>query len=206
MDTKQATQTETGGNETGGNVRRRILTLVVVIVAMGASLTVGAQPSSAATQSYRSGSPGYYTVGNVQASVVYNADQAANYVALTVGGPSVWRSPTVGGNQVVIARTELWTYGTATGWRVLDARQQVATVSSVGVTFWPTVFNSLQGGNFYFVRQTIAWANGGAVQVDFNHQSDYRCAASGWVYNLCTTYSQGYIKAHTIGRNGVVYA
>src|SRR5262245_63797432 len=165
MEPKHAAQTDTAGQ-----LRRRILTLIVAIAAMGATLTFGAQPSSAATQSTSFGSPGYYTVGKIQASVVYDAFQPANYVALTVDGPSVWRSPTVGGNQVVIVTTELWMYS-ATGWRVWDSRQLLATVSSVGVTFRPTTFNNLPGGNFYTVRQFIAWANGGTVQVDFNYQS-----------------------------------
>jgi hypothetical protein len=199
METKQAKQTETGRN-----VRRRILTLIIALMAMGATLTVGAQPSSAATQSAWSGSPGRYTVArynNVQAEVWNDPFAPANKVALRVYGPTVW--PSVAGNQWVTVKTELWQI-TMYGAQVWETQTQVDVVGINGAAFRPTLFKGLGYGGYYTIRQTITWHGGGVVQVDYNHSSDYRCTVAGFWDDVCAT-SGGWIRAHGIGSYGQVY-
>jgi hypothetical protein len=199
VETKQATQTETGGK-----LRLRILTLIVAIAAMGATLTAGTQPSSAATQSYRSGSTGRYTVstvGNVRAEVWNDAFAPANKVAVRVYGPNVW--PSVAGSQYVTVTTELWHY-TTYGAQVRETQQLGDWVASNGASFRPTLFKNLEPGTYYTIRQYITWQGGGFVQVDFNHPSDYVCTVPNFSDDVCATYG-GWIRAHGIGSYGRVY-
>lgn len=179
--------------------RRRAMT----VVAAAGTLVGGANPASAAMATW-GGRPGCYAVGQVRASVVYDADRDGYYVSLTVDGPTIGRSPAYAGAQQVTVYTELWAYGSATGWRVNRTHQTQATVSNGTVRMWPVTFNSLSGGGYYFVRQYILWGNNW-VRVDYSQPRDYQCYVPGWFRNVCTPYSYGYVQVHHVFRNGVVY-
>jgi hypothetical protein len=166
--------------------------LIAVLVALSAvGSTLGADSASAATETSRYGSPGYYTVGQVYATRTWAGftGPGSTYTNLTVPGPTLWRSPASNGPQPVLAQTELlkWTSG---GWQVADSRIQNGTLYSGTYTFWPVTFPVVSTGH-YTVRQYVFWPNSYG-EVYYNQQRDYSCST------LCTTNPNGYITFHWV--------
>ena len=99
------------------------------------------------------------------------------------------------GEVPVLVATELLSYGTLTGWWVVDSRLNHLLVWDAPLTSWPASFDGLQPG-YYLVRHTIVWASN-HVQVDYDHPTDYDCIGGSPARPLCTAYD-GYIQVHAI--------
>jgi hypothetical protein len=173
---------------------RYVIAVLVALSAVGSAFS--ADSVSAATETSRYGSPGYYTVGQVYATRTWAGftGPGSTYTNLTVPGPTLWRSPASNGPQQVLARTELMLW-TSSGWQVVDNRIQNGTLYSGTYTFWPVTFPVVSTGH-YIVRQYVFWAPNSYGEVYYNQQRDYSC--NGLSSTLCTTNPNGYITFHWV--------